>query len=141
MREVDLTRVRDLVGQIQDAQRRLNILAKIPEEEFLADFRNTESAKYLLMVAIEAAIDICNHIVARQGGRAPQDYADCMTVLSEMGIIPSDLCERLRKMARFRNLLVHLYWQVDNHIVFRILKEEIQDLDDYVLNILEYLEL
>ena len=30
---------------------------------------------------------------------------------------------------------------LDNHIVFRILKEEIQDLDDYVLNILEYLEL
>jgi hypothetical protein len=30
---------------------------------------------------------------------------------------------------------------LDNHKVFRILKEEIQDLDDYVLNILEYLEL
>jgi hypothetical protein len=28
---------------------------------------------------------------------------------------------------------------LDNHKVFRILKEEIQDLDDYVLNILAYL--
>jgi uncharacterized protein YutE (UPF0331/DUF86 family) len=37
------------------------------------DFRNTESAKYLFIVAIATAIDLCNHIVAQQGGRAPLD--------------------------------------------------------------------
>jgi len=65
-------------------------------------------------VVTEAAIDLCNHIVARQGGRAPQDYADCFAVLADLKVIKPDLAKRLKQMAHFRNLLVHLYWRVDN---------------------------
>jgi len=38
-------------------------------------------------------------------------------------------------MAKFRNLLVHLYWQVDNKKVYHILKEDIQDLRTYLRGI------
>ena len=107
MKQVDLLRIRDLLGNIANAQRRLRELGRLPEAEFLADFRNTESAKYLLVVATEAAIDVCNHIVARQGGRAPQDYADCFTILADLQVIEPNLTARLRQMARFRNLVVH----------------------------------
>lgn len=75
---------------------------------FLADYRNTESAKYLLIVATEAAIDLCNHIVARQGGRAPQDYADCFAILADLKVIKPGLAKRPKQMARFRDLFVHL---------------------------------
>lgn len=112
MRELDLIRIRDLVGQINLAPQRLDELAALPEKEFLSDFRNTESAKYLLLVANESAIDICKHIVSRRGARAPQDYADCFTVLTELGAVSPDLAEHLRRMAHFRNLLVHLYSKV-----------------------------
>lgn len=50
--EVDPIRVRELVGVITDAIHRLRELGAMPEAEFLADFRNTESAKYLFIVAI-----------------------------------------------------------------------------------------
>ena len=60
MRELDAIRVRDLLGNMSDAERRLQELGGLPEDEFLADYRNTESAKYLLIVATEAAIDVCN---------------------------------------------------------------------------------
>ena len=72
----------------------------------LADSRAKNSAKYLLIVAAEAALDICNHLAARRGGRSPEDYADCMTVLAEIGVIDSDLKARLVRMARFRNRAV-----------------------------------
>ncbi|MDY6838792.1 MAG: HepT-like ribonuclease domain-containing protein [Thermodesulfobacteriota bacterium] len=68
MKEVDPIRIRDLLGNMNDALRRLRELGDVPEEAFLADYRNTESAKYLLIVAMESAIDSCNHIVARKGG-------------------------------------------------------------------------
>lgn len=124
----NLDRIRDLLGQIAEAQEKAARLGALSEEEFLADYRNPESAKYLLIVAVEAALDICHHLVARGGGRTPRDYADCFAVLQEMGILPADLTGRLQSMARFRNLLVHLYWKVDNRRVHRVLRENLDDL-------------
>jgi uncharacterized protein YutE (UPF0331/DUF86 family) len=129
MKNVDLIRIRDLLGNIAEAQSRLQELGRLAEAEFLADYRNTESAKYLLIVTTEAAIDICNHIVARQRQRAPQDYADCFAVLAELSVITPELAVRLKQMARFRNLIVHLYWKVDNRRVYEIIQHNLDDLD------------
>ena len=141
MKCLNVDRLRLRLGAIADALRRLRELGALGEETFLADFRNTESAKYLLIVAIEAAIDICNHIVARGGGRSPQDYADCFEVLSELGVLKPALVERLKRMARFRNLVVHLYWQVDNRLVYRAICEDQEDLEDFGQEILDWLAL
>lgn len=48
MRSVNVDRVRLRLGAIADALRRLRMLDASGDEAFLADFRNTESAKYLL---------------------------------------------------------------------------------------------
>jgi uncharacterized protein YutE (UPF0331/DUF86 family) len=34
-------------------------------------------------------------------------------------------------MARFRNLLVHLYWKVDNQRVYQIIQNDLGDLDTF----------
>ncbi|MBC8254562.1 MAG: DUF86 domain-containing protein [Ardenticatenia bacterium] len=73
--------------------------------------------KYLLIVAIEAAIDLCNHIVARRARRAPQDYADCFSILADLQAVDSDPVDRLKNMARFRNLIVHPYCHVDDRLL------------------------
>ncbi len=128
------------MGNMAAAQRRLRELGHLPEEDFLSDFRNRESAKYLLIVAIGAAIDLCNHIVARRGGRAPQDYADCFSILADLKAIDSDLVDPLKKMARFRNLIVHLYWQVDDRRVYQIIQSAVGDLDTFRQQILAWLD-
>jgi len=137
---LDRVRIRELIGYINDAQRRLRELSQLSEDEFLADYHNTESAKYLLIVATAAVIDICNHVAARQGGRAPKDYADCFTVLVEMDVIGGELANSLQQMARFRNLLVHLYGQVDNNRVYQIIQEDLEDFDAFQQAILDWLE-
>jgi uncharacterized protein YutE (UPF0331/DUF86 family) len=141
MRDVDPIRVRDLLGNIADALRRLRELGRQTEAEFLADFRNTESAKYLLVVATEAAIDVCNHIVARRGGLAPDDYADCFAVLAELKVIAPDLADHLQRMARFRNLLVHVYWRVDNRRVYLVVQHDLADLDSFIEQVAGWLKL
>ena len=98
----------------------------------MKDFRNTESAKYLFVKVTEAAIDICNHIARMRGGRAPKDYADCVAILEELDVISSDLAKRLKRMARFRNLIVHLYWQVDDAKVYEIIQRDLADLEEYL---------
>ena len=139
-RDLDAARVHDLLGIIGDSVYKLRQLGQSPKEAFLKDFRNTESAKYLLLKATEAAIDICNHLVSRIGGRAPKDYADCFAVLEELRVISPDLARRLKKMARFRNLIVHLYWQVDNARVYEIVQNDLGDLEEYQRQIAAYLQ-
>jgi uncharacterized protein YutE (UPF0331/DUF86 family) len=140
VREVNLDRVRELAGHVRDALRQLHDLGDMPRETFLADVRTINASKYLLIVGTEAALDICNHLAARRGGRSPEDYADCFAVLGEMGAIDEDLRQRLTRMARFRNRLVHLYWKVDDAEVHRIVRDELRDLEEYLVSVGRYLK-
>ena len=90
------------------------------------------SAKYFLIVAIEAAIDLCTHVIARNKLRVPNDYADTFRVMEEEGLLSKGLVERLVEMAKFRNRLVHIYWEVDNEVVYEILQDDIRDIEAFV---------
>jgi uncharacterized protein YutE (UPF0331/DUF86 family) len=139
MRDVNLDRLRELSGYLRQAVRELRETGQMPGEAFVADSRAVNSAKYLLIVAAEAALDICNHLVARRGGRSPADYADCIAVLAELGVVDAGLRRRLVKMARFRNLLVHLYWRVDSAEIYRMIHEDLADFDDYLASVGRYI--
>jgi len=138
--EINLDRLRELAGHLRNACRQLRELGKLDAQIFLADATRVNSAKYLFIVASEAALDICNHLAAKQGGRSPEDYADCMAILGELGVLEADLRIRMSKMARFRNLLVHLYWKVDDREVLRAIRENLQDFDSYLDAIGRYLQ-
>lgn len=140
MNEVTLDRVRELTGHIRNTCRELRAIAAEGSDRFLADSKTRNSAKYLLIVASEAALDLCNHLAAKKGGRAPEDYADCMTILEEIGVLDPDLRQRMSHMARFRNLLVHVYWKVDDREVYRVIREHLSDFDLYLGAIGRYLK-
>lgn len=44
-------------------------------------------------------------------------------------------------MARFRNLLVHLYWRVDNSRVYEAIHTSLSDIEDYIRALLDRLSL
>jgi len=138
--EVNLDRLRELAGHLRDAVRQLREVGRLSRESFLADHRAVNSAKYLLIVAAEAALDICNHLAARLGARSPEDYADCMAILAEIGVIDDDLKTRLVRMARFRNVLVHLYARVDDGEVHRVIQENLDDFDRYLQSVGRHLK-
>jgi uncharacterized protein YutE (UPF0331/DUF86 family) len=138
--DVNLDRLRELAGHLRDAVRQLHELGAAPREQFVADPRTTNAAKYLFIVAAEAALDICNHLAARRGARSPQDYADCMAIMAEIGVVDHDLRAGLMRMARFRNLLVHLYARVDDGEVHRVIREDLVDLGRYLVSVGRYLK-
>ena len=53
-------------------------------------------------------------------------------------VLDHDLRARMSKMARFRNLLVHLYWKVDDREVFRVINDHLEDFDRYLAAIGRY---
>lgn len=44
------------------------------------------------------------------------------------GILTADLTERLQQMARFRNLLVQVYWKVDDEQVYDMICKHLDEL-------------
>lgn len=135
MPQFNVDRIRQIIGEINSSLYKLSGYSRLAKKEFLSDSNKVDSAKYNLIIAIEGAIDICNHIVARAGGRAPRDHADCFAILGELKMFPDEFVEKLKRMAKFRNLLVHLYWKVDDEKVYEILKDDIQDIRKYIKGI------
>jgi uncharacterized protein YutE (UPF0331/DUF86 family) len=102
-------------------------LAAVPKEAFLAHPDRIGNAKYHFVIAIECCIDIANHIIASENFRFPKDNADSFAVLIEEEILPETLRESLKDMARFRNRLVHIYWEVDDERVYEYLRTVLGD--------------
>ena len=136
---VDPEKIEGITRNLRRYCEHLGQLATLGETEFLADPIKIGAAKYYLQVAIECCIDIANHIISTERLRAPQDYRDTFKVLNEAGIVPDDFTQTLQDMAGFRNRLVHLYWEVDDHRVYRSLAHELEDFDTFVGYILAFL--
>ena len=122
----DLVRTR--CQEIEDAVARLERLRSLTR----ADFVNSEDARdiacYRLLVAAEAALALCYHVSARRLSKVPEDYAGCFTLLRDAGLIDPELADRLGRMARFRNLLVHMYWKIDYDRVYDVIAHDLDDL-------------
>ncbi len=137
--EVDRELVERKLADIKGALEELREMAGKGVEAFLSENYLRYAAKYLLITAIEGAFSVCNHIVVRKG-RIPKSYSECFRELANLGVIDKELGERLSEMAKFRNLLVHQYWRVDDERVFRIIEEDISDLEEFIESVVRYLE-
>jgi uncharacterized protein YutE (UPF0331/DUF86 family) len=118
----------------------LHTLARLPRNELLADEARLGGAKYYLQVAVECCVDVANHIIARQGWRAPKSYADSFVVLAEQGVIPAEFLTAARQMVGMRNRLVHLYWDVDAEIVYNTLQNNLADFEQFKAAVYVYLQ-
>lgn len=122
----DLVRAR--CTEIEESVQRLEALAARSLPDFLADRDAQDVACYRLLIAIEAALALCYHVSSRRLRTTPESYADCFAVLGEAGLVAPDLAERLQRMAKFRNLLVHVYWNIDHRQVHQAMREDLDDL-------------
>jgi uncharacterized protein YutE (UPF0331/DUF86 family) len=137
---IDPAVLASLLGNLRGYLQKLSVLAALSETAFVGDFTKVESAKYLLQVSVECCLDIAHHIVAEEGYRSPANYYDTFAVLQENGVLPDEFMPTLRQMVSFRNRVVHLYWEVDDAMVYRIVCENLDDFETYIGYVLDYTE-
>lgn len=136
---VDQDKVEGLIRHLRQYLTYLRELASMTETKFLADPHAIGSARYYLTVAIEACLDIAGHLIASEGLRAPHDYKDTFRVLNEAGILPNDATITMQSLAGLRNLLVHVYWDVDDTMIHASLQSELGDFEIFVAHITSFL--
>jgi uncharacterized protein YutE (UPF0331/DUF86 family) len=124
-----------LRSRAADIRQQLAVLRSYGASDTTAFGANPEavgSARYALVVLVEAAAAICKHICARRLAASPESYADCFLKLTAAGLLPPDLGPRLAAMARLRNLLVHRYETIDDARFHRYLRRDLADVDAYL---------
>jgi uncharacterized protein YutE (UPF0331/DUF86 family) len=131
---------------------RLKLLAEYVDELQYYRERATSLEAYLdskmlrraversLQVSVEVCLDVGRRIIALEGFRYPEDNKDVFQILAEEGIVSQALLPALLNMARFRNLVVHNYAEIDDAQVYAILKRNLADFDAYARAIVRYLE-
>ena len=112
---------------LNDALRELARPAAADANALVQDAILRAAVERWLQVAIEACVDIAEHVVADEGWTPPTSARAAFEVLALNGRIPVDLAQRLGSAAALRNLLVHDYATVD---LTRLAAAVRHDLDD-----------
>lgn len=69
----------------------------------------------------------------------PQSYKEIFLKIGQVGILPADFAQKIAVMAQFRNVLVHLYLEVDLQKVYHYLQRNLNDLESFAQYVSEYL--
>ena len=130
-------------GKLDIIDRNLRFLEEfktLTPEQFLESYKDTQAAKYSLLEIMEACIDIANYIISVKAFRRAEEYSEMFKVLKEEEIIGEELAAKLEDMARFRNLLVHRYGEIDNRRVLEMLKHNLKDIEEFEKEIEKFIE-
>ena len=100
-------------------------------EQFQQDKIMRRYVERTLHLAIEGCLYLANHIISYEGYREPADNKDVFGVLHEVALIEEGLAEKLKKMAQFRNVVVHDYTRIEPEIVYDILQKHLADILDF----------
>jgi uncharacterized protein YutE (UPF0331/DUF86 family)/predicted nucleotidyltransferase len=137
--KVDRERLAEFLRLISDDLRTLREKAQASKAAYSSSRDAQAIVERRLQTATESAINIGNHVIARSGLRAPQDYADVFRILGDAGVLPKESVEHMVDMARFRNLLVHVYWAIDHDQVHESLPRRLRALEAFSRYIAQWL--
>jgi uncharacterized protein YutE (UPF0331/DUF86 family) len=122
-----LDHIRELNESLKDWER----YQSISLEELHTDRDKRNMILHALLISIQSAIDIANHIIADKGFRKPSTYRESFEILYEEGLIPKNLSDKLSDLAGLRNVLVHIYWRLDIDAVYEVLQHDLGVLKEF----------
>jgi uncharacterized protein YutE (UPF0331/DUF86 family) len=123
-----LSGIRELSDSLDDWER----YQGIPLEKFRTDRDTRNMVLHAMLLSIQSAIDIATEIIAVKGLKRPASYRETFGILAEKGILSPDLASPLSNLAGFRNVLVHIYWDLDLIQVYGILQRDLPVLREFL---------
>lgn len=124
---IDQRVVAERIGLIQRMLVDLRGLPAGDLETFLADARTPAAAESFLRRALEALMDLGRHLLAKRFGLPVEEYAAIADRLQEVGVLRSEDAALLRKMAKYRNRMVHFYDEITPPELHGIVTQHLDD--------------
>lgn len=99
----------------------------------------TDATKYRMQIAVEMVINLAEHIVAGLNLGKPEFAKELFPLLVKQEIIDDELSEKLQKSVGLRNVLVHMYREVDLGILADSATAGLDDIRAFAKAINEFL--
>lgn len=126
---VDVDRIAKAKADVLSIYDQIGTLVTVEKEAFLSDPKSPLALKYLLIEAVEAIADICQHLLAKIKGIPCEGYVDCIVKTGKAGILSASLTHKLRQMVDLRNNIIHRYWVINNEQLYNI---TVENKDDFI---------
>lgn len=105
-----------LVRKLASLERYLEDLGPHRERDADQVRRDPYEVERLLELVVQVAVDIVTHELAERGV-TPESYRDAFLSAARADLLPRSLADRLANAAGLRNVLVHMYEDIDYEIV------------------------
>jgi uncharacterized protein YutE (UPF0331/DUF86 family) len=89
-----------------------------------------------LQRAVQACLDLANHLIAANGWELPRSARHSMEILAGNKVVQAEALPALLGMVGFRNIAVHDYVQLDPAVVERLAKDHLADVETFVAAIM-----
>ena len=119
------------LGKLEELLRRLRQAAENDLSTLLSDPLLQASVERWLHLAAECSLDLANHLIADRGWKTPTSYRESFRVLQQEGVLDEELAGQMDAWAGLRNVLVHLYLEVDRRRLYEILETDLDQLERF----------
>jgi uncharacterized protein YutE (UPF0331/DUF86 family) len=107
--------------RLRALERYLRVLRQLRargRDAFLRDEAVQDRAERNAELLAQVCADIALHIVSAAGTAAPETYGDALRLVAPIVELDAGVTDRLAAAARLRNILVHMYLDVDHGRLF-----------------------
>lgn len=106
-------------------------VASAPRSVFLEDRALQAQVERWCQVLVEIAIDLAHHLIADRGWDSPTTYRQAFEILARHEVLPAQLATQIASWAGLRNILVHLYLDVDHDLLYSIVTTELDQMEAF----------
>jgi len=107
-------------------------------DKFLTDLKLLSIAERNIQVCTEFIVDFSSYILSKLKVEVPDTYREIIRKVREEGIIDENLEKKLQGIVGLRNIIVHMYADIDAEIIYDNLDDIIQTLREAAAKLLEY---
>jgi uncharacterized protein YutE (UPF0331/DUF86 family) len=119
----------------------LKALSKLSLKTYLSKAEYEAVAERYLERIIGRMIDINYHILSEKENEIPTDFFSSFVMLGRKKYLPEKLAEVLANSAGLRNRLAHEYDEIDPRKVFQAIESCLNDVPQYLKNIVKSVNL
>lgn len=138
--ELDAAVVQARLRLMRDLLADLESIGSVTAADLHRDRILRHAVERILGQLVELAASINSHIAATTLDQAPADYRSSFDAAESVGVVPTELCQRLRRSVGLRNVLAHEYVRIDLGLVADAVPAAAQDYGDYVRLLARWLQ-
>ena len=124
-----------------DEKRVLSMLDQL--DRYYKELQETiikRSNERITQLLIEICIDISNLLFKELKLGLPEEEENVFEILAKNKVISKSMSNKLKRMKRFRNILIHRYGQIDDRLVYENINKNKKDFIAFKKEILEFVK-